>query len=111
MFAFATLVALLPALALATPLDYAARSLNRRYTDVLIKSGRDGLCISVDGGMHAAITDGTAVVSVPCSQATTWNINPGSGSVLVARNPAYALDAGTNPGNNGALKVSLKRNR
>jgi hypothetical protein len=107
MLALAALVAILPALTLAKPVDLAQRNLSKRYTGVLIKANRDGLCISVDGGNQKAnYADGTAVVSIPCSQATTWDINPGSGSVLVSGHNGFALDAGTNPSNNGALKVS-----
>jgi hypothetical protein len=107
MLALAALVAILPALTLAKPVDLAQRNLSKRYTGVLIKANRDGLCISVDGGNQKAVyADGTAVVSIPCSQATTWDINPGSGSVLVSGHNGFALDAGTNPTNNGALKVS-----
>lgn len=107
MLALAALVAILPALTLAKPVDLAQRNLSKRYTGVLIKANRDGLCISVNGGTQKAVyADGTAVVSIPCSQATTWDINPGSGSVLVSGHNGFALDAGTNPTNNGPLKVS-----
>jgi hypothetical protein len=92
--------------------DLAQRNLSKRYTGVLIKANRDGLCISVDGGNQKAVyADGTAVVSIPCSAATTWDINPGSGSVLVSGHNGFALDAGTNPTNNGPLKVSEIRIR
>ncbi|RSH84048.1 hypothetical protein EHS25_005293 [Saitozyma podzolica] len=106
MLALAALVAILPALTLAKPVDLAQRNPSKRYTGVLIKANRDGLCISVNGGTQKAVyADGTAVVSIPCSQATTWDINPGSGSVLVSGHNGFALDAGTNPTNNGPLKI------
>jgi hypothetical protein len=99
------LIALLPAFALAVP-NIKERDLSKRYSGVLIQANRDGRCLSVSGGPHAAFADGTSVVSLECSQATTWDISPGSGSVLAHNVPQFALDAGSTPGNNGALKVS-----
>lgn len=95
------LLALLPVLALAAP----APQLGKRYSGVKIQANRDGKCLSVSGNQHATFTDGSGVYSVDCAVATTWDINPGSGSVLAHNVPQFALDAGTNPGNNGALKV------
>lgn len=93
-----SLLGLLPALALAGPIQ-------KRYSGVLIQANRDGMCLSVSGNQHAAYTDGSGVYSVDCSQATTWDLNPGSGSILAHNVPQFALDAGSNPGNNGALKI------
>jgi hypothetical protein len=98
MLASLSLLGLLPALALAGPIQ-------KRYSGVLIQANRDGMCLSVSGNQHAAYTDGSGVFSVDCSQATTWDLNPGSGSILAHNVPQFALDAGSNPGNNGALKI------
>ncbi|KAK8869443.1 hypothetical protein IAR55_000007 [Kwoniella newhampshirensis] len=101
--------ALLPLLAAGAPLT-------KRDTNQLIYAGqRDNLCISVQGGYNTTdslgfetgntgLTDGIPVVSVPCHQATRWDIQQGSGSIL-ASGTNFALDAGSNPGNNGALKI------
>ena len=96
------LLALLPVLVAAGPI-------RKRDSNQLVYAGRDGKCISVQGGAAAVaagqVTDGTPVVSVDCSGASAWDINRGSGSLIVS-GTKYALDAGTTPGNNGALKVS-----
>jgi len=92
-----TLLALLPCL-LAFP------TVTKRADNQLISAGRDGLCLSLQGGKGTAASNGVPVVSLPCDQASTWSISPGSGSVIVS-GTNFALDAGSNPGNNGALKV------
>jgi hypothetical protein len=89
----------LPVLLFLIPLTVATPI--KRYSGVRIQAARDGLCLSVAGNF----ADGTAVVSQTCEGATLWDINPGSGSVLVHASPGFALDAGSNPGNNGALKI------
>ncbi|WVW84306.1 hypothetical protein I302_106340 [Kwoniella bestiolae CBS 10118] len=96
MFASLLLV-ILPLLALisASPV--------RRYTSAQIVSGRDGQCL----GVLSPPGVGSPVVSVSCAGTnyfTRWDINPGSGSVILS-GTGLALDAGSNPGNNGALKV------
>lgn len=88
------LLPLLATLASASPI--------KRYPGVQISAGRDGKCLSVASG--ATPSDGLAVLSASCSGASTWDINPGSGSVVL-HGTGFALDAGSNPGNNGALKV------
>jgi hypothetical protein len=93
MFSQATLMlALLPTL-LALPHQ-------QRSTGVTIAAGRDGLCLSVVGTPGV----GTPVGSVACNTASKWDINPGSGSVILT-GTNFALDAGSSPGNNGALKI------
>jgi len=87
--------AILP-LTLAAPFE--------RATSQVIAAGRDGLCLSLAGGKGTTPSNGVAVISLPCDQASLWDINRGSGSVLIS-GTGFALDAGTNPGNNGALKV------
>ncbi|WWC59783.1 uncharacterized protein I303_102345 [Kwoniella dejecticola CBS 10117] len=81
---------------LASPLD-----LNKRYTSVRIQSYRDGKCLTPSG---SAWTNGTPVVAVNCSQAARWNINPGSGSVILY-GTNYALDAGLGTQNNEGVKL------
>ncbi|WWC69835.1 uncharacterized protein I206_103778 [Kwoniella pini CBS 10737] len=79
-----------------------ASPVEKRFTSAKIVSGRDGLCLGVT---KAGV--GSPVVSVACSNAnylTNWDINPGSGSVILS-GTGLALDAGSTPGNNGALKV------
>ncbi|WWC62264.1 uncharacterized protein I303_104860 [Kwoniella dejecticola CBS 10117] len=80
-----------------------ASPVNKRFTSAKIVSGRDGKCL----GVQSPPGVGSAVVSVSCAGTnyfTNWDINPGSGSVILS-GTGLALDAGTNPGNNGALKV------
>lgn len=93
------LLAVLPMLASASPIE-------KRYTGVHIVSGRDGKCLAAAPKTGV----GSVVVSVDCADTNypkNWDINPGSGSVILSgtSNPVLALDAGSNPGNNGALKV------
>ena len=51
--------------------------------------------------------NGADLYNGDCSTATTWDINPGSGSVIVhgTSNPVYALDAGVSPHNNVQAKI------
>ncbi|WWC88964.1 uncharacterized protein L201_003879 [Kwoniella dendrophila CBS 6074] len=89
---------ILPLLALTE-----ASPLHRRFTSATIVSGRDGRCLGVANTPGV----GSAVQSVACNAAgynVRWDINPGSGSVILS-GTGLALDAGSNPGNNGALKV------
>lgn len=92
-------LAALPLLALTA----AASPITKRYTGVQIVSGRNGNCL-----VAAPKTGvGSAVYTEPCGSsvaAQLWDINPGSGSVLLTQSN-LALDAGSNPGNFGALKV------
>ena len=93
------LAALLPALALAAP-----TSLDKRFNSVYIRAGRDGKCLSL-GVTTPVPSNGVEIFTEPCNVASLWNINEGSGSILLASNPNFALDAGTNPQNNGGLKL------
>ena len=92
-----SLVALLPLLALA-----AASPIEKRYNGVFIVSGRDGKCLTAQTRNGA----GEPVYTQDCNTAgtATWDINPGSGSVIL-HGSNLALDAGSNPGNNGGLKL------
>ncbi|WRT68135.1 uncharacterized protein IL334_005110 [Kwoniella shivajii] len=91
------------ALVLLPLLGLTAAAPTKRYNGVQIVSGRDGKCL----GAAPKTGSGSAVTSVACtgtSYATLWDINPGSGSVVL-HGTNLALDAGSTPGNNGALKV------
>lgn len=78
----------------------SASPITKRYTGAKISAGRDGKCLSASGTPY----NGLAVLSVDCAGASTWDINPGSGSVILS-GTNFALDAGSNPGNNQGLKV------
>lgn len=102
MYALLALLALIPAV-LATPIALDTRDLSKRYTGVKIQANRDGLCLHAYE--RTPVYDGTPVQSIDCGVATTWDINPGSGSVVFHNNPRFALDAGSSPSNGGRLKV------
>lgn len=91
------LLAFLPLLVLAAA---APSPIQKRFTNAYIVSGRTGRCLSTNpqGGVGAPVN------LVDCSQATKWDINPGSGSVILS-GTNFALDAGVNPSNFGRLKV------
>ncbi|OXC64430.1 hypothetical protein AYX13_06175 [Cryptococcus neoformans] len=99
---FTTLVALLSivSLAAASPLP-EARSLHKRYTHVQIQSHRNGECLVPEGVKWG---NGFQVITKPCEQATWWDINPGSGSILLS-GTTMALDAGTGTENNEIVKI------
>lgn len=106
------LLNLLPLLALSLTITSEAKpvSLSKRFTGVHLVSGRDGKCLSVAPG---TVDRGLAVTTVDCNTANTartWDLNPGSGSVFFSGS-GLALDAGSNPGNNGNVKVSLVLDR
>nr|XP_031860805.1 uncharacterized protein CI109_003849 [Kwoniella shandongensis]KAA5527877.1 hypothetical protein CI109_003849 [Kwoniella shandongensis] len=79
----------------------APTSLSKRYTSVKLKSFRTGQCLSPIGRVLA---DGVPVGTIDCSQARSWDISPGSGSVLIS-GTNYALDAGDGRTNNEKLKI------
>ncbi|WRT63113.1 uncharacterized protein IL334_000016 [Kwoniella shivajii] len=93
-------LALLPLLALpwvsASPVQHT-----KRYSGVKIQSYRNRKCLSPIG----TAGDGMQVTTVACAQAKTWDINPGSGSVLLHENNKFALDAGTGRDNNEIVKL------
>ncbi|AFR92718.1 hypothetical protein C343_00602 [Cryptococcus neoformans C23] len=93
MLFFATL---LPLLALVS-----AAPFTKRYTGAKIQSGRDGKCLSPNSNDNS---NGVPVVTVNCDQAKTWDINPGSGSVIL-HGTNFALDAGTGSDNNEGVKI------
>lgn len=92
----------------ASPVHLNLNTISKRANNQLIYSNRDQKCLSPAGGAAAVaagqVNAGTPVVAVDCASAAGWDINPGSGSVLLT-GTALALDAGINPANNGALKV------
>ncbi len=95
-------------LALLPFISASPTPLQKRYTGVLIRSGRQDAkgqdqCLSLRPGFP--VTDGSFVYGEPCWKATKWDINPGSGSVLVSGHPNFALDAGSKPGNFERMKV------
>ena len=91
------LLAMLPLL-----LSASATPIHKRFTGAQIVSGRDGKCLAA----APKTGSGSPVSTVDCNSnyALLWDINPGSGSVVLT-GTQLALDAGSNPGNNGALKV------
>ncbi|WVW81808.1 hypothetical protein I302_103805 [Kwoniella bestiolae CBS 10118] len=90
------LLPLLPLLALTS-----ASPVHKRYTSVKTQSNRNGQCLSPQGD---AIGNGVRVGTVPCDQAHKWDINPGSGSVLLS-GTEFALDAGTGNDDNEIVKL------
>jgi len=76
----------------------------KRYMGVRIVSGRDGKCLAADPNPGI----GSAVQTFDCNlnylYPMNWDINPGSGSIILSGS-SLALDAGSSPGDNGALKV------
>ena len=96
---FTALLALIPA-ALAVPVVILDNPNNQ-----LIYSGRDNLCLSLNGGASASPYAGAPVVSWPCDTASSWNINRGQGKIQLAKNTGFAFDIGLNPTNNGPLKI------
>ncbi|ORX35169.1 hypothetical protein BD324DRAFT_121509 [Kockovaella imperatae] len=97
------LLALLPLL-----VSVSATPIQKRYNRALIVSGRDGKCL-----VAAPKTgSGSPVTSEDCANTQGgkyWNINPGSGSIILSGTESLpeplALDAGSTPGNFGSLKV------
>ncbi|KAK6905226.1 hypothetical protein I203_106046 [Kwoniella mangroviensis CBS 8507] len=93
MFFLASLLSLL-ALSSASPI-------HKRYSSVKIQSNRNGQCLSPQGD---ALANGVRVGTLPCDQAKTWDIDPGSGSVILS-GTNLALDAGTGNDNNEIVKL------
>ncbi len=88
-------LAVVPALIVASPFQ-------KRFTNQVIVSGRTGTCLTLQGGVQ--IVDGSLLRVGDCATATKWDINPGSGSVIVS-GTKFALDAGLDPHNNVPAKV------
>ncbi|OCF33768.1 hypothetical protein I316_04480 [Kwoniella heveanensis BCC8398] len=95
--------ALVPAalLALGGLAFTSASPIEKRYTGVKIQSGRDSLCLQPFG----AWTNGTTVGTIDCAQAASWNINPGSGSVILTGTTWALQAAGGGNTNNAGLQL------
>ncbi|KAK8844827.1 hypothetical protein IAR55_006677 [Kwoniella newhampshirensis] len=100
MLALTQLVSLLPFL-LASVAASPTPIISKRYTGVKIQSYRDGKCLNP---ISSQVGDGTLVVTIDCGNAATWDINPGSGSVIL-HGVGLALDAGTGADNNEIVKL------
>jgi hypothetical protein len=65
----------------------SASPLSKRDTNVLISSNRDGLCLTIPtmrfAGTAPVVTNGTRVSTAPCKFAYGWDINRGSGSIIL----------------------------
>jgi hypothetical protein len=94
-----TLFAVLTQAVVGSPIE--SRAIEKRATNTLIRSGRNGQCLSLGVG---AIQNGARLTTTNCKDATRWDISPGSGSVLISGSP-YALDAGVPQGNNNPAKI------
>jgi hypothetical protein len=74
----------------------------KRFTNSVIQSGRNRQCLSLPAGVSPS--NGVGLVTANCNTATRWDINPGSGSVIVS-GTNFALDAGVPQANNAIAKV------
>ena len=90
-----TLFAVLSQAVMGSPIE-------KRATNTVIRSGRNGQCLSLPSGVQPA--NGVQLVTRDCNTATRWDISPGSGSVIVT-GTGFALDAGVPEGNNMIAKV------
>jgi hypothetical protein len=82
--------------------DASAAPMAKRFTGAVIRSYRTNTCLTLPAGVAAA--DGVYLTVGDCNTATKWDINPGSGSVIVS-GTNFALDAGLDPHNNVPAKV------
>ncbi|WVN91065.1 uncharacterized protein L203_106312 [Cryptococcus depauperatus CBS 7841] len=94
-----TLLSILGVSVTASPIA-EHHSLAKRYSGVKIKSGRNGLCLTPTGPWR----EGMHVGTLGCDIGAKWDINPGSGSVIL-HGYNLALDAGTGNTNNELLKL------
>jgi hypothetical protein len=94
-----TLFTILAQAVVGSPIE--TRAVEKRATNTLIRSGRNGQCLSLGAG---GAFNGARLTTTDCKLATRWDISPGSGSVIVSGTP-YALDAGVPQGNNNSAKV------
>nr|XP_018266701.1 uncharacterized protein I303_00676 [Kwoniella dejecticola CBS 10117]OBR88859.1 hypothetical protein I303_00676 [Kwoniella dejecticola CBS 10117] len=104
------LAAILPLLALTTSIS--ASPIQKRYNGVKIQSSRNDLCLSPlpqpqlrgDNATETTYADGDKVGVTDCADAQVWDINPGSGSIVLT-GTNFALDAGTGTDNNEEVKL------
>ena len=80
----------------------AAPHLQKRFDNAYILSYRTNLCLTLPPGIPPS--NGAELITGACSSASTWEISPGSGSVIL-KGTNYALDAGTDPHNNVPAKI------
>ncbi|WVQ72192.1 hypothetical protein IAR50_001738 [Cryptococcus sp. DSM 104548] len=90
------LIALFPLLALTS-----ASPIAKRYSGVYIKSGVNGHCLTP---LYTQFQEGTPITTAACESAKTWDINPGSGSIVL-HGTEFAMDAGTGTDNNEIVKL------
>ncbi|WWC68221.1 uncharacterized protein I206_102144 [Kwoniella pini CBS 10737] len=79
----------------------SASPIEKRYSTVKIRSARDNKCLSPSGTKW---TNGTQITTVDCTGAARWDINPGSGSVIL-HGSTYALSAMTGNANNENVQL------
>jgi len=96
---FQTLISTLPFLLLATSTPI------KRSESYLLKSQKNGLCITPDAISAAYVSPSTPVIAASCEHALAWNFALGAGNLVLTGNPDYTLSAGDEPGNNGGLTV------
>ena len=95
MFTPIVAASLLAALAVAAPASIEKRQVSSKIT------ANNGQCLGFSGS--TTIGDGTPIGLVDCSSsnAVTWVFNTQTpSSISPAGNTGFALDAGSNPGNN-----------
>lgn len=77
--------------------------IEKRYSNSMIRSGRNGQCLTLAPGVLPA--NGVQLVTRDCTNSVSrWDINPGSGSVILS-GTNFALDAGVPQGNNMPAKI------
>ncbi|WVQ73441.1 hypothetical protein IAR50_003013 [Cryptococcus sp. DSM 104548] len=109
LFHLASILPLLAASSLASPLANAPRgSFTKRTTGLLIKASVDGQCLTGAGGKWGT---GTELTYGDCDSAPTWTVNNTAGSISsiimepVNTTPQLALDAGDGKTNNAKLTL------
>ncbi|WWC59784.1 uncharacterized protein I303_102346 [Kwoniella dejecticola CBS 10117] len=89
------------ALSLLSLVAASPTPIQERYTGVRIQSYRYGYCL-VPYGPHNY--NGVQVRTTQCQYAPRWDINPGSGSIILS-GTEFALDAGTGAENGEIVKI------
>ncbi|WRT64499.1 uncharacterized protein IL334_001431 [Kwoniella shivajii] len=93
----------LTALAITTLSFVTSSPIQKRYSAAKIQSVQDGLCLAP----FTTWTNGTVVGTTGCDQAATWDINPGSGSIIL-HGTTWALQAQGGGSTNNAAVVLWK---
>ncbi|WWC68222.1 uncharacterized protein I206_102145 [Kwoniella pini CBS 10737] len=81
----------------------SASPIHKRYSAAKIQSGADNLCLAP----FSAWQNGTLVGTTGCDNAATWDINPGSGSIIL-HGTTWALQAQGGGNTNNAAVVLWK---